>query len=253
MDPADGTDGDPKLAATAGRKQRQRRSPGPRLRRGRAVQDVRGSRPSRTTSTAGPSTSARPPRTACIRLKDWKQVDPLGHLALTQALFVYATDEGSKSGDHGGVQGSPLAHGRGHPPGVAGGGGPEDPYLAYHYEGHYCWGSNSVKGRWGRVLLMTIALGVTPASTTRPTASSSPDMSISSTAATRSRSATSRTWGKRGPTVRHRDLPPVVPRRLTALRRHAPAATGPLPGTWSAVPTSSSPWTGSARPTANRQ
>ena len=39
-------------------------------------------------------------------------------------------------------------------------GGPDDPYLAYHYDGHYCWGSNSAKGRWGRVLLMTMALGL---------------------------------------------------------------------------------------------
>ena len=27
--------------------------------------------------------------------KDWKQVDPLGHLALTQALFIYATTRGA--------------------------------------------------------------------------------------------------------------------------------------------------------------
>ena len=41
-------------------------------------------------------------------------------------------------------------------------GGPDDPYLAFHYEGHYCWGSNQCKGRWGRVLLMAIALDINP-------------------------------------------------------------------------------------------
>ena len=90
-------------------------------------------------------------------LKDWKQVDPLGHLALTQALFVYATTKGANPVITEGFK-EALSH-------TAeairqASAGPEDPYLAYHYEGHYCWGSNSVKGRWGRVLLMTIALGV---------------------------------------------------------------------------------------------
>ena len=50
-------------------------------------------------------------------LKDWKQVDPLTHLALTQALFVYATTKGASPAVDRGVQGSPAAHCRGDPPG----------------------------------------------------------------------------------------------------------------------------------------
>ena len=89
-----------------------------------------------------------------------KQVDPLNHLALTQALFIYATTPGASP-----ALVAPFKEALSHTAQEirAASGGPDDPYLAYHYEGHYCWGSNQCKGRWGRVLLMAIALGVDPA------------------------------------------------------------------------------------------
>jgi hypothetical protein len=86
-----------------------------------------------------------------------KQVDPLNHLALTQALFVYATAKGASPAVTRPFQDA-LA--RTAEMIRAATGGPDDPYLAYHYADHYCWGSNQSKGRWGRVLLMTTALGL---------------------------------------------------------------------------------------------
>jgi len=38
----------------------------------------------------------------------------------------------------------------------------EDPYRAYMYNGHYCWGSNSLKAKWGDLLLIAKHLGVNP-------------------------------------------------------------------------------------------
>jgi hypothetical protein len=89
-----------------------------------------------------------------------RQVDPLNHLALTQALFIYATTPGAS---HAVV--APFAEALSHTAEAirAAWGGPDDPYLAYHYEDHYCWGSNQCKGRWGRILLMAVALGQNPA------------------------------------------------------------------------------------------
>lgn len=88
-----------------------------------------------------------------------QQVDPLNALALTKGLFVYA-----------GVPGADASLVRRFKDSLraaaemirANTNGPDDPYLCYHYADHYCWGSNSVKGRWARVLLMAMALGVEP-------------------------------------------------------------------------------------------
>ena len=84
-----------------------------------------------------------------------KQVDPLNHTALTQALFVYCTTKGASQTVTG-----PFKEALSHMAEAirTASGGPDDPYLAYHYADHYCWGSNQVKGRWGRVLLMAIVL-----------------------------------------------------------------------------------------------
>jgi endoglucanase len=92
-------------------------------------------------------------------LKGYKKVDPLNHTALTQALFVYATTPSASASVVGSFK-EALAHSAEEIRGAAG--GPDDPYLAFHYEGHYCWGSNQCKGRWGRVLLMAIALDINP-------------------------------------------------------------------------------------------
>lgn len=84
-----------------------------------------------------------------------KQVDPLNHGALTQALFVYSTTKNASPRVTGPFKDA-LA--RTAESIKAATGGPDDPYLAYHFADHYCWGSNQCKGRWGRILLMTIAL-----------------------------------------------------------------------------------------------
>jgi endoglucanase len=89
--------------------------------------------------------------------KGYKQVDPLNHGALTQGLFIYATTKGASPAVVRTFQ-EALSHTA--EAIRAASGGPDDPYLAYHYEGHYCWGSNQCKGRWGRVLSMAIALGL---------------------------------------------------------------------------------------------
>ena len=91
--------------------------------------------------------------------KGYKKVDPLNHTALTQALFVYATTPSASATVVGPFK-EALAHSAEEIRLSAG--GPADPYLAFHYEGHYCWGSNQCKGRWGRVLLMAIALDINP-------------------------------------------------------------------------------------------
>ncbi len=86
-------------------------------------------------------------------------MNPLNHPALTQALFVYATTPGATRAVTEPFRDA-LARTAESIRGATG--GPDDPYLAYHYEGHYCWGSNQCKGRWGRVLLMATALGLNP-------------------------------------------------------------------------------------------
>jgi hypothetical protein len=89
----------------------------------------------------------------------YRHVDPLNHAALTQALFLYATTKGADPAVVG-----PFKEALAHTVEAirAASGGPDDPYLAYHYADHYCWGSNQVKGRWARVLLMASALGLNP-------------------------------------------------------------------------------------------
>jgi hypothetical protein len=86
-----------------------------------------------------------------------KQVDPLNHIALTQALFVYATTRGASPAVTGAFKEALVHTAQAIRDST---GGPDDPYLAYHYGDHYCWGSNQAKGRWGRALLMTTALGL---------------------------------------------------------------------------------------------
>jgi hypothetical protein len=88
-----------------------------------------------------------------------RQVDPLNHLALTQALFVYATTKGASANVTGRFK-EALAQTAEAIRSATG--GADDPYLAYHYPDHYCWGSNQSKGRWGLVLLMAIELGINP-------------------------------------------------------------------------------------------
>lgn len=39
----------------------------------------------------------------------------------------------------------------------------EDPYRAYMYDGHYCWGSNQIKAHWARLAILAAALNVEPA------------------------------------------------------------------------------------------
>src|SRR5208282_1014365 len=39
----------------------------------------------------------------------------------------------------------------------------DDPYRSYMFDGHYTWGSNSAKCRWGAITLMALHLGVNPA------------------------------------------------------------------------------------------
>ncbi len=91
--------------------------------------------------------------------RDGQQVDPLNHVALTQALFVYSTTPGATPAVTRRFRNA-LAHMAEAIRGATG--GPDDPYLAFHYADHYCWGSNQVKGRWGRILLMAMALGLNP-------------------------------------------------------------------------------------------
>lgn len=159
MDPADGTDGDSTLAATP------------------AGSNANADRRSRIHAAAQLFKTTREPafRAYVDRwapdiaatadnglhpLREGQGVDPLNHPALTQALFVYATTPGATPAV---TRPFKDALARTAEAIRAANGGPDDPYLAYHYEGHYCWGSNQVKGRWGRILLMTTVLGVNPA------------------------------------------------------------------------------------------
>ncbi len=167
MDPSDGTDGDSKLAATAA---------GSNANADRRARVYAAAELFKTFGEPGfkayvdrwaPDIAATA-ENGMHPFKDWKQVDPLNYLALTQGLFVYSTTDGANP-----VVTEPFREALAHSAEAIrqATGGPDDPYLAYHYEGHYCWGSNSAKGRWGRVLLMTMALGII-ASTTRPIARS---------------------------------------------------------------------------------
>jgi len=156
MDPSDGTDGDSKLAATPA---------GSNANADRRARVYAAAELFKTFGAPGykayvdrwaPDIAATA-ENGMHPFKDWKQVDPLNHLALTQGLFIYATTKGASP-----AVTEPFKEALSHSAEAIreATGGPDDPYLAYHYEGHYCWGSNSVKGRWGRILLMTIELGL---------------------------------------------------------------------------------------------
>jgi hypothetical protein len=155
IEPADGTDGDSKLAATP------------------AGSNANADRRARVYAAAELfKSSGEPPFKAYV--DRWApdiaatsenglhpfqgdgHVDPLNHGALTQALFVYCTTKGASP-----KVTVPFKKALLHTAEAirTSSGGPDDPYLAYHFEDHYCWGSNQCKGRWGRVLLMAIALG----------------------------------------------------------------------------------------------
>lgn len=88
-----------------------------------------------------------------------KFVDPLNHQGLTQALYVYASTPGAKTAV---VEAFKEALRNTAESIRANTGGPDDPYLCYHLIDHYCWGSNSCKGYWARILLMAMDLKVAP-------------------------------------------------------------------------------------------
>jgi hypothetical protein len=83
------------------------------------------------------------------------KIEPLNHVALTQALFVYSTTKNASTAVTKRFNDALASTAEAIRAATA---GPDDPYLAFHLADHYCWGSNQSKGRWGRVLLMTIAL-----------------------------------------------------------------------------------------------
>lgn len=158
MSPPDGTDGDSKLAATpaGGNPNADRRA---RVFVAAELYKTLGEPEFKAYVDRWAPDMAATSEHGLHPLKDPKQVDPLNHLALTQGLFIYATTRGASP-----AVVDPFKEALAHTAEAIrqASGGPDDPYLAYHYEGHYCWGSNSVKGRWGRVLLMTIALELNP-------------------------------------------------------------------------------------------
>lgn len=156
MDPADGSDGDSKLAATpaGGNPNSDRRA---RVFAAAELFKTLGEKRHKEYVDRYAPDIATTADNGLHPFKDWKHVDPLNHQALTQALFIYATTPGASPAVTEPFK-EALAHTAEEIRQATG--GPDDPYLAYHYEGHYCWGSNQAKGRWGRVLLMTIALGV---------------------------------------------------------------------------------------------
>jgi endoglucanase len=158
MSPADGSDGDTTLAATAAGSnpsadRRTRIYAAAELYKTAGEDEFKAYVDRWAPDVVATSESGLHP------FKGFKQVDPLNHLALTQALFIYATTPGASREIVTAFK-EALSHTA--EAIRAAWGGPDDPYLAYHYEGHYCWGSNQSKGRWGRVLLMAVALGQNP-------------------------------------------------------------------------------------------
>jgi len=159
MDPAEGTDGDATLAATPAGSNRNadRRS---RVYAAAQLFKTLGEPAFKTYIDRWAPDIAATSENGLHPFQGSRQVDPLNHPALTQALFLYATTEGASPAVTG-----PFKDALAHTAEAirAATGGPDDPYLAYHFAGHYCWGSNQSKGRWGRILLMTTALGLNPA------------------------------------------------------------------------------------------
>jgi endoglucanase len=154
MDPADGTDGDKTLAATPASSNRNgdRRS---RVYAAAELFKTLGEPVFKAYVDRWATDVAATGESGLHPFGNNKQVDPLNHLALTQALLVYSTAKNASPRVTGPFKDA-LA--RTAESIRAAAGGPDDPYLAYHFADHYCWGSNQCKGRWGRILLMTIAL-----------------------------------------------------------------------------------------------
>jgi hypothetical protein len=154
MNPADGTDGDATLAATpaASNRNADRRS---RVYAAAQLFKALGEPAFQAYIDRWATDVDATSENGLHPFQSSKQVDPLNHLALTQALFVYST---TKNASPAVTEPFKVALARTAEAIRAATGGPDDPYLAYHYADHYCWGSNQSKGRWGRMLLMTIAL-----------------------------------------------------------------------------------------------
>jgi hypothetical protein len=159
MTPADGTDGDATVAATpaASNKNADRRS---RVHAAAQLFKALGEPAFKAYVDRWAPDVAATAENGLHPFAGGKHVDPLNHVALTQALFVYATTKNASPAVAGPFKDA-LA--RTAEAIRAATGGPDDPYLAYHFADHYCWGSNQVKGRWGRILLMTTALAKNPA------------------------------------------------------------------------------------------
>ncbi len=131
MDPSDGTDGDSKLAATAAGSN----ASGDRRARVYAAAEL-------FKTVAAPAFKSYVDRWALDiaatadngqhPFKDWKQVDPLNHPALTQGLFIYATTKGASS-----AVSEPFKEALSHTAESIrqASGGPDDPYLAYPLRG----------------------------------------------------------------------------------------------------------------------
>lgn len=96
---------------------------------------------------------------------DWKSIDPLNAMELTQALYLYAKAQGPNKQlidtfKAALTNTSKLI--------LDNTGGADDPYLNFMYPGHYSWGSNNVRCLWGRVLIMATDLNALPQSPKDP-------------------------------------------------------------------------------------
>lgn len=90
---------------------------------------------------------------------DWKSVDPLNAMEITQALYLYAKAQGPNKQL---VEMFKSALSNTSKLILDNTGGADDPYLNFMYPGHYTWGSNNVRCLWGRVLIMATDLQVLP-------------------------------------------------------------------------------------------
>jgi hypothetical protein len=158
IDPPDGTDGDSKLASTAAgsNPNADRRA---RVYAAAELFKLSGEPKFKAYVDRWATDISATAENGLHPFQGSRQIDPLNHPALTQALLVYSTTKGANRALTG-----PFKEALSYTAEAirTATGGLDDPYLAYHLEDHYCWGSNQSKGRWGRVLLMAIALGVNP-------------------------------------------------------------------------------------------
>jgi hypothetical protein len=154
MDPADGTDGDKTLAATPASSDRNadRRT---RIYAAAELFKTLGEPAFKAYVDRWATDVAATSENGMHPLQPYGHVEPVNYSALTQALFVYSTTKNASPAVTGPFKDAIARESEAI---RAAAGGPDDPYLAYHLADHYCWGSNQCKGRWGRVLLMTIAL-----------------------------------------------------------------------------------------------